>query len=217
MTAQRNGEHQGDQDQPREQAEPRRGRPRSEAAHQAVLDAAARLLDAEGCSYEELTVERIAAEAGVGKQTIYRWWKNKADVVLESLLTGRLKLDFAPVPNTGDIRADLVAWVEQAIEQKEHEDAEPMARSLVAALVNGGEETYALVESSSLWENMHLTQRFREEAAAGKLRPGVDPVAVASAIMDPFILRVITRGKQEPEWLFMHLDLVLHGALPPGE
>lgn len=64
-------------------AESRRGRPRSEEAHQAVLDAVARLLDDYGHSYEELTVERIAAEAGsanrpftAGGRTRQLWCSN---------------------------------------------------------------------------------------------------------------------------------------------
>lgn len=118
-------------------AESRRGRPRSEEAHQAVLDAVARLLDDYGHSYEELTVERIAAEAGVGKQTIYRWWKNKAAVVLESLMTGRLKLSFERVPNTGDLRADLTAWLDCELEKSEMDDTVVMARSLMGHLSPG--------------------------------------------------------------------------------
>ncbi|MGB1737842.1 MAG: TetR/AcrR family transcriptional regulator [Pseudomonadales bacterium] len=54
---------------------------RSEKAHAAILDATLRILSTQG--YVDLTVERIAKEAGVGKQTIYRWWTGKADLVLE--------------------------------------------------------------------------------------------------------------------------------------
>ena len=53
-----------------------RGRPRSETARKAVLRAALRLVAAHG--YRALTIEGIAAAAGVGKQTIYRWWPSKA-------------------------------------------------------------------------------------------------------------------------------------------
>ncbi|MGH1419474.1 MAG: TetR/AcrR family transcriptional regulator [Hyphomicrobiaceae bacterium] len=62
--------------------EPRgRGRPRCASAHRAILDAAAELL--ETLDYQDITIERIAAQAKVGKPTIYRWWKTKADLFLE--------------------------------------------------------------------------------------------------------------------------------------
>src|SRR3954451_14506388 len=60
-----------------------RGRPRSDAARRALLDAAYRLVVTHG--YADVTIEAIAAQAGSGKQTIYRWWPSKADLVLDAL------------------------------------------------------------------------------------------------------------------------------------
>ncbi len=60
------------------------GRPRSEAAHDAILKAALRLVTKRG--FRAVTVNEIAAEAGVGKMTLYRHWPNKAAVVMDSLL-----------------------------------------------------------------------------------------------------------------------------------
>ncbi len=57
---------------------------RKRETHQAILDAAWAALEAEG--WDALTVDRIAARAGVGKQTVYRWWRDKADVVFEAFL-----------------------------------------------------------------------------------------------------------------------------------
>jgi AcrR family transcriptional regulator len=61
------------------------GRPRSERARTAVLDAATALLDEVG--YQRLTVEAIAVRAGVGRTTVYRWWPTKAALVIDALAT----------------------------------------------------------------------------------------------------------------------------------
>src|SRR5580698_2897774 len=60
------------------------GRPRSQAAHDAVIKAALRLVTKRG--FRAVSVNEIAAEAGVGKMTLYRHWPNKAALVMDSLL-----------------------------------------------------------------------------------------------------------------------------------
>ena len=84
-----------------------RGRPRGEGARQAILAAALGIAAEDG--YAALTVEGIAARAGVGKQTIYRWWPTKADVLLEA---GAAKADLrVPVTDRGSYAADLRAYL----------------------------------------------------------------------------------------------------------
>jgi len=61
----------------------RRGRKRSQDTRLAILTAAYELVSQVG--YQALTIEGIAARAGCGKQTVYRWWPHKADVLLEAL------------------------------------------------------------------------------------------------------------------------------------
>ncbi|GAB3848262.1 TetR/AcrR family transcriptional regulator [Nesterenkonia populi] len=192
----------------------RRGRPRSEASHRAVMEAVARLLDEQGCAYEAVTVEGIAAEAGVGKQTIYRWWQNKAAVVLEALLTGYLKLDFAPVADTGDLKADLHAWLEEGHRSEEGtDDGVTMTRSLMAALVTSDPEMQELVREADPWANSHLAARFRAAAEAGHLREGTDPSLLTSAVMGPVVMQMVTAGKPDPEWAGRLVDMLLEGAL----
>ncbi len=80
------------------------GRPRSDATRQAILDASAQLLESE--SYDKISIERIAAEAKVGKQSIYRWWGGKAEVVLAAY-TERVLPRLPPRPPTDDALGDL--------------------------------------------------------------------------------------------------------------
>ena len=89
----------------------RPGRRRSEDSRRAILAAAVELVGEHG--YGPLTVEKIAARAGTGKQTIYRWWPTKADVVMEALVE---KADLhVPVPDDGSLAADLRAFLEASV------------------------------------------------------------------------------------------------------
>ncbi len=81
-----------------------KGRPRSEKTQKAILTAAYKLLMSEG--FQSVTVESIAKEALVSKATIYKWWPNKAAVVVDSFFSEvqeRMKK-----PDTGSVKEDLI-------------------------------------------------------------------------------------------------------------
>ena len=104
------------------------GRPRSEASRQATLTAALELAAEVG--YGRLTIEGIAARAGVGKQTIYRWWASKADILLEA---GAAKADLrVPVTDHGSYRADLRAFLEASYQMAGHPALSGLLRALMA-------------------------------------------------------------------------------------
>lgn len=86
------------------------GRPRSDATRQAILDASANLLETE--SYDRISIERIAGEAKVGKQSIYRWWGGKADVMLAAY-TERVIPRLPPREPTDDAMGDLEDFLKQ--------------------------------------------------------------------------------------------------------
>ncbi len=64
-------------------AAPQRGRPRSEKAHNAILEAAAELLLDNGLA--AVSMDAVATRAGVSKATIYRWWPTKETLALDAL------------------------------------------------------------------------------------------------------------------------------------
>jgi AcrR family transcriptional regulator len=93
------------------------GRPRSQATRRKILDAAiAELFE---CGYGALTIEGIAARAGAGKQTIYRWWGSKADVVLDAMLD--LASSVIAVPDTGSLAGDLDAFLTATFSEGERQ------------------------------------------------------------------------------------------------
>ncbi|MEM9487835.1 MAG: TetR/AcrR family transcriptional regulator [Myxococcota bacterium] len=102
------------------------GRPRSEQSRRAILNATLALLESDG--YRKLTVEAIAARAGVGKQTIYRWWRRKADVVLEAWTDAAAKR--IPEPDTGELAGDLALFVGETCRRAEQ--SAPLLCALMA-------------------------------------------------------------------------------------
>ena len=83
------------------------GRPRSTKARAAILGAALRMARTGG--HLRMTMQRIAREAGVSKQTIYRWWASPAEVLLEAIQE-RARTGI-PVPDTGSLREDLAGFL----------------------------------------------------------------------------------------------------------
>lgn len=88
------------------------GRPRSERARRAILDAALGIAEAQG--YSAVTIKGIAQAANVGRQTVYRWWPNAAYVLLEALFE-RGEREAAPV-DTGDAASDLRRFLTESFE-----------------------------------------------------------------------------------------------------
>ncbi len=88
------------------------GRPRSEQARRAVLDATLALAAEEGPA--GLQMEAIAKRAGVSKETLYRWWRSKTEVVLEALAERSQRT--IPLPDTGSLGGDLRAFLRATVD-----------------------------------------------------------------------------------------------------
>jgi len=148
---------------------PLRGRPRSEDSHEAILDAVLRLLDQEG--YSALTIEGVARHAGVGKQTIYRWWKCKAELVLEAYANhAASKL---PMPDKGSLRADL-EWFFCGAFKRLTDISGPTMRGLMADAVYDPEFLEILREVLIAKRRAVLLQVLERGRARGELRPDAD-------------------------------------------
>jgi AcrR family transcriptional regulator len=103
-----------------------RGRPRSEEAHRAILAAVVELMSEHGLG--GLTIEAVAARAGVGKTTIYRRWETKNELVLEAMEQLRPP---GPPPDTGSLIGDLDLLV--AV-QRERLESTPLPRVIPRVL-----------------------------------------------------------------------------------
>lgn len=109
---------------------------RKERSRQAILAAARSLVTEE--AYEKVTIEAIAARAGVGKQTIYRRWPSKSAVVFAALLALSEGADGQSValPDTGDIEADLKLVMRATAREFTDPSFDRLIRALTTEIAN---------------------------------------------------------------------------------
>jgi AcrR family transcriptional regulator len=155
------------------------GRPRSARAEKAIIDATLDLIG-ESSGLAELSIEAIAARAGVGKTTIYRRWSNKEDLLVDALATLKSPL---PPPQGGSVREDLVAYVE--VYQRDACDARK--RCVMNIAMNEAERHPRLVERIRQVtiepRRAAITALLRRGMATGELRADLDPfIAMATLI-----------------------------------
>jgi AcrR family transcriptional regulator len=105
-------------------------RRRSEKSRTAIVTATRELLLERG--FDGLTIEAVAARAGVGKQTIYRWWPSRPALVADVMLEDADKI-LASVNHTDDLSADLVGWVGKLVASLTTARGLAMLRTLTVA------------------------------------------------------------------------------------
>lgn len=105
-------------------------RRRSEKSRVAIIEATRALLLERG--FDGLSIEAVAARAGVGKQTIYRWWPSRPALVADVLLEDADKI-LATMPHTDDVTADLASWAGTLASALTTKRGNAMLRILTAA------------------------------------------------------------------------------------
>ena len=113
---------------PRPDVPGRRGRPRSEEADRAILAAATQLLAERGLG--GMSMEEVAARAGVGKATVYRRWGSRGALALDAFLAEFSRQQ--PLPDTGTFHGDLLAALRGWIRSVTRTPAGRMLAGLVA-------------------------------------------------------------------------------------
>jgi len=144
------------------------GRPRSETTRRAIQSAAIDELREKG--YAALTIEGIAARAGAGKQTIYRWWPSKADVVLDAMLTEAANA--IAVPDTGSLADDLLAFLTETFRQR---GQRPVLVGLMAQALLDPVFATAFRERFLFGRRAELRRILGRAAARGEISPEVEP------------------------------------------
>ena len=189
----------------------RGGAPRSEAARLAILRATARLFLEKG--FAQLSIEGIAAEAAVGKQTIYRWWPTKSDLVAEALIEGMLMPEQVVPRFDGTLRDDLARWMRTVLAFVDDPEHDEMLKSLVAA----GTINPAIGErgSDNLGADADLVRRLEQGVSDGEL-PAEAPIAsIVELLIGAIVLRIVARSDADDGEAERLVDIVL-GRYAPG-
>jgi len=169
----------------------RGGRPRDAQLHALILEATRELLAVS--SYSELSMESIAAHAHVGKKTLYRRWPSKAPLVAEAVLNAYGRDGSFTTPDTGDIRADLRAWLVEHAEFIADPPNTALIRALIAAAAASPADNEALYEQLSVPQHAGLITRLRRAVDDGHLDADADLDAIANALIGTLLLQVLTR------------------------
>jgi AcrR family transcriptional regulator len=176
-----------------EVAEARRagGRPREEAIDVAILRAAQQLLTEDG--FSGMSIARVAEVAGVGRPAVYRRYRDKSDLVLAAIEDMRSRM---PTPDSGRTRDDVVALLEIArrkfdmglagtllVEEAEH--PELLEKFRARMIQPAGNQVIEVIE------------RGQER---GEVRPDLDPVLAAQALMGSFTWHYMYGGRPKKGW-----------------
>jgi AcrR family transcriptional regulator len=148
---------------------PHTGRRRNDAAKEAILDAAFRLLSDPGT--EAVTIDAIAAEAGVGRQTIYRWWPSKGAVVADALV--RHAQAVVPERETGSLAGDLAAFLTDTFAGLEDEAYAGRLRQIVAEAQHDEHVARVLADFTAV-RRAALRALLEGGKSAGELAPDTD-------------------------------------------
>lgn len=183
-------------------------RRRNERCHQAILTAAAELLEEKG--YGGVSVEAIASRAGVGKQTIYRWWACKASVVMEAY--AKQVNQSLPLPDTGSVKTDLGNLLGQL--------------AVVLGTTSAGSALAGLIAEAQT--DPHVAQEFRHQLIGcrraatqtllqqgidrGELRPDLDLDLAIDSLYGPIWYRLLLQhAPLDQEFAIALIDQLIAG------
>jgi AcrR family transcriptional regulator len=190
----------------------RPGRPRSEQARLAVLEAARDLLKSKG--YEGLSMEGIAARAGVGKQTVYRWWPSKAAVVADAALDGIIPQPLFVLADTGDLRADLTSWLDEGVRSMIAPEASALIRALAAAASADEAASHRLYNQFTGPNRQAVIDRLDAARDVGQIRSDADTGSAADALISVNLYLVLARDPITQDRARGLLDVVMSGIGP---
>ncbi|CCH30676.1 TetR/AcrR family transcriptional regulator [Actinosynnema sp. NPDC047251] len=168
---------------------------RSEEARQAVLHATDDLLAERG--FAGLTIEGIAARAGVAKQTIYRWWPSKTEILMDAFTDDAVQ-HLTP-PDSGDLGEDLRIHLRNLAEFLTTSDAGTVFRAL-AGQAQHDPEVATRLRTDHLGKQRERDRLPLQRALdRGELPPETDIDFLVDQLVGPIHYRALVTGEPVPK------------------
>ncbi|WP_433723237.1 TetR/AcrR family transcriptional regulator [Nocardia sp. CA-129566] len=188
------------------------GRIRSRSARDAVLRAAAELLEEQG--FGKVTIEGVAARSGVAKSTIYRWWKSKATLVMDAqgaAVTARM-----PDPDTGSAERDLTVFLEALYGVVNY----PLRVEALRGLMAQAQLDPDFAEPFRAWVQTRrdvVVRILNRGVMRGELAADLDVEYATDLIFGPFWYRLlVAHAPLQPEHASADIARLLSGFRAPG-
>jgi AcrR family transcriptional regulator len=178
----------------------RPGRPR-QADLDRRLEAAVLAVLREG-GPSAVTVERVAATAGIAKTSIYRRHANRGELLTAVLTTA---IGAPDLPREGSVRDKIRFALEQAWRQM----ADILGPGGLAAIVGNSDPEFTDLFRAALQPyDEALVTRIRDDVRAGVLRPDLDADGVVSLLLGAYLGELVRRGHVTPDWLDRSLEMI---------
>lgn len=184
------------------------GRPRCPLTHQNILQATRELVDEIG--FANLTIEGIAARAGVGKTTIYRRWPNKSSIVLDAFFEDiSSTCSFA---DTGKVRQDIRRQLRKLVKELNG----PTGCKVATLMANGQFDKEMAEAFRARWIERHRNDALtliKRGMETGEIRKEADPEVLVDALYGPIYFRLLAGHAPLTQRLADDLtDLVIDGS-----
>jgi AcrR family transcriptional regulator len=186
------------------------GRPRSEEARKAILQSTLELLKESG--FTDLSIESIAAHAGVGKATVYRWWPNKAALVVDAFVSVVEEELRYPVsgPAKKAIRERMNRWTKVF--------RSPLGQVIAAVIGAGQSEPEMLRAFYDHWvepRRREARRLLKQSMKNGEIRADVDPDTVLDILYGPLYLRLLLQNAPlTADFADAVFDIIMPGLQP---
>ncbi|NQE29249.1 TetR family transcriptional regulator [Herbaspirillum seropedicae] len=193
-------------------SDPATGRRRNAVSHDAILDATYVMLEEIG--FDKLSLEGVAARAGVGKATIYRWWPNKSALAMEALL--RAVEPMPPIGDSGSSRTDIELHMLQ-LSQLLRGKSGRVVREMIALAQFEPESKRIFNDNYLEPRRLALVSVLRRGAQRGEFREDADLSLVFDLLYAPLLQRLLTgQGDIDERQVQAQLKLVLGSITLPS-
>ncbi len=182
---------------------------RSARVRRAVIDATLEVVVERGA--DALSIGEIARQAGVHDTSIYRRWPTKEHLILDALLDS--SQTHIPIPDTGALRSDLVAFATLVADYLSH----PIGRALMKSMAVAGDDAPLAAARAQFWQpRFDLARTMVDRAVTrGEVPAGTDPAMVLELVIAPVHFRaLLTREPLDDDFIGHLVDVLVDGLVP---